>query len=125
GRWFGTPIDPRVPSGIVIRSEGMNRSVAKCKACDGSHPPPWDARLAMKISPSPWEGREERAGRAFCFCSIHRGPFCLNGGYCVPLPASSFLLRDPPPGRVKQPISPSPWEGDWVLWPLAFLESWQ
>jgi hypothetical protein len=58
---------------------------------DGSHPP-----LGLWISPSPWEGREERAGRAFSFSSIHRGPFRQTSRYGMPRTARSFLLSDPP-----------------------------
>jgi|694.fasta_scaffold00199_19 hypothetical protein len=92
------------------------------RACVGSHPPLGKQGVRW-ISPSPWEGREERAGRALSFRAIDRGAFCNNGRYCSALPASSFLLSDPLCGRVKRPIPPSASEGDWVLWPPAIHES--
>jgi hypothetical protein len=58
--------------------------------------PPLGKQRVRSISPSPWEGREERAGRALSFSSIHRRPCCPNRLILCPRPASSFLLSDPP-----------------------------
>ena len=56
---------------------------------------PLGYKVCEWISPSPWEGREERAGKAISFRSIpdHRA---ATDEYCVTLPCLSFLLSDLP-----------------------------
>ena len=95
------------------------------KACGGSQPAlgsraemdltfPLGYKVCEWISPSPWEGREERAGRATSFRSIHPGPSCSYGR----------ILCDPR-RFVVSPQRPSLREGDWGCLATGICESRQ
>ena len=58
-------------------------------------------------SPSPWEGREGRAGRAFFFSSIHCEPCCRNGRMLRLPPRFVVPSQRPSLREGKKPISPS------------------
>ncbi|MFM8172889.1 MAG: hypothetical protein ACKN81_05040, partial [Pirellulaceae bacterium] len=62
-----------------------------------SHPDP--PQNHKQISPSPWEGREERAGRVFPFGLVPRemsSATAFDFAYSMLLPNASFIIPEEP-----------------------------